>query len=279
MKSAALPDQAGIGLRGPHHRAVLEQPQPDIAWVEVHSENFFDGGAPLAFLHQVAECYPVSLHGVGLGLGSCERPCPAHLASLKRLCQAIAPAQVSEHLSFNHAGGGHYVNDLLPIPYTEKMLGLVTTHVQEVQDTLGRTVCLENLSSYLAYPANEMNEGQFLAELCRRTDCTLLLDVNNLYVNHVNLGVDVDAFLSALPPAAIRELHLAGYSERNGMLIDTHDHPVHEPVWELYRKVLARFGKRPTLVEWDAELPELPVLLQEAAKAQKLLDEVNHGMR
>lgn len=277
MSFTVLPQKAGIGLRAPHYQAFMEQVPSSIAWVEVHSENFFEGGAPLHLLRHVSECCPVSLHGMGLGIGSCERPDPVHLASLKDLVNTIKPALVSEHLSFNHAAGGQYVNDLLPIPYTPHMLEVVTAHVHEVQDTLQRTICLENLASYLAYPVNEMSEAQFLAELARRTDCTLLLDVNNLYVSHVNLGTDIDAFLTALPKGAIKELHLAGYSERDGLLVDTHSQPVHEPVWDLYRKVLASIGPRPTLVEWDLELPALETLLAEAAKAEGILSEVRHA--
>lgn len=279
MSFTSLPSKAGIGLRSPHYHEVLERAPAEVAWIEVHSENFFEGGAPLHFLHKVAERYPVSLHGVGLGLGSCERPDPTHLAALKDLNRAIAPALVSEHLSFNHAHGGQYVNDLLPIPYTRHMLDVVSHHVCEVQDTLQRTLCLENLSSYLAYPHNEMSEAEFLTELVRRTDCTLLLDLNNLYVNQVNLGQDAAAALAALPGEAIKAMHLAGYTERNGMLIDTHSQPVQEPVWALYRTALARFGRKPTLIEWDNEIPPLAVLLDEAIKAQRILDEVNHAKR
>jgi uncharacterized protein (UPF0276 family) len=279
MSFTALPSKAGIGLRSPHYQEVLDRAPSEIAWVEVHSENFLEGGAALHFLRKVAECYPVALHGVGLGLGSCERPDPAHLAALKDLSRAIVPALVSEHLSFNHACGGQYVNDLLPNPYTRRMLKLVSEHVCEVQDTLQRTICLENLSSYLAYPHNEMSEAEFLTELVRRTDCTLLLDINNVYVNQVNLGQDAAAFLAALPGEAIKAIHLAGYTERNGMLIDTHSQRVQEPVWALYRNALARFGRKPTLVEWDNDIPALPVLLDEAVKAQRILDEVSHAMR
>lgn len=277
MSFTVLPQKAGIGLRAPHYQAFMELEPSAAAWVEVHSENFFEGGAPLHLLRHVAERCPVSLHGMGLGIGSCERPDPGHLASLKELTKTIQPALVSEHLSFNHASGGQYVNDLLPIPYTAHMLEVVSAHVHEVQDTLRRTLCLENLSSYLAYPVNEMSEAEFLAELVRRTECTLLLDVNNLYVSHINLGIDIDDFLMLLPKAAIKELHLAGYTERDGLLIDSHSQPVQPPVWELYRKVLKHLGPRPTLVEWDLELPSLDTLLAEADQAQGILSGVSHA--
>ncbi|TCP15520.1 hypothetical protein EV683_10144 [Crenobacter luteus] len=270
--TASLPSRAGIGLRAPHYRAVLDD-SPELGWIEVHSENFFDGGAPLAMLQTLAERYPLSLHGVGLGLGSFDPPDAEHLARLKALVDATRPAAVSEHLCLNHAGG-RYANDLLPLPYTAAMLDAVAGHVARAQDALGRRLLLENLSSYLAYPANEMGEADFLAELVRRTGCGVLLDVNNLYVNQRNLHVDVAAFLAALPADAIGEIHLAGFSERDGLLIDTHSQPVHAPVWALYEQVLARFGPRPTLIEWDIDIPPLSTLVAEAARADACLEAV-----
>ncbi|WP_047238011.1 MNIO family bufferin maturase [Chromobacterium subtsugae] len=265
-----LPNVCGIGLRAPHYREALET-LPPLGWVEVHSENFFDGGTPLAMLRRVAENWPLSLHGVGLGLGSCPRPDAGHLASLKRLVDELSPASVSEHLSFNHSPS-RYVNDLLPVPYTRAALDAVAGHVMETQDALRRPILLENLSSYVEFPGNEMNEGEFLAELVRLTGCGILLDVNNLYVNRINLGTDTRAVLSALPAEAIGEIHLAGYSEREGMLVDTHSQPVHEGVWQLFREVIRQIGPRPTLIEWDLDIPPLAVLQAEAAKAQALLE-------
>ncbi|AXK39586.1 DUF692 domain-containing protein [Crenobacter cavernae] len=271
--TATLPLRAGIGLRAPHYREVLEtlEAGPDLHWIEVHGENFFGGGTPLAMLSRLAERYPLSLHGVGLGLGSFDPPDPGHLTALKTLADAIGPASVSEHLCLNHAGG-HYANDLLPLPYTETMLARVADHVSAAQDALGRRLLLENLSSYLSYPDNEMGEGEFLAELARRTGCGLLLDVNNLYVNQQNLGADVGAFFAALPADAIGEMHLAGFSERDGLLIDTHSRPVYEPVWALYQQALERFGPRPTLIEWDLDIPPLATLTAEAARADTYLE-------
>lgn len=275
MTLSTLPCRAGIGLRHPHYRQVLDT-LPELGWVELHSENFFDGGMPWAMLQRVAEHWPLSLHGVGLGLGSACRPAPEHLASLARLVRAFNPAAVSEHLSFNHAGG-RYANDLLPIPYTRAALVAVAANVAEAQDALGRPLLIENLSSYLEYPGNEMNEGEFLAELVARTGCGVLLDVNNLYVNVVNLGVDADAVLAALPPHAVAEYHLAGYSQRDGLLVDTHSQPVHDGVWTLFDAVLRRFGPRPTLIEWDIDVPPLATLLAEADKAQRRLDACQEG--
>lgn len=275
MPPTRLPTRAGIGLRAPHYQQVLHQ-QPELGWVEVHSENFFDGGMPLAMLQRVAERYPLSLHGVGLGLGSPERPEANHLASLKRLVDAVEPAAVSEHLCLNHSAT-RFVNDLLPLPYTREALDAVSAHVAETQDTLGRPILLENLSSYVGYPGNEMHEGEFLAELVRRTGCGILLDLNNLYVNQINLGTDVAAVIAALPAEAIGEIHLAGYSERDGMLVDTHSRPVYPAVWQLYRDTLARLGPRPTLIEWDIDIPPLDVLCGEAATAQAILQEADHA--
>jgi uncharacterized protein (UPF0276 family) len=276
MSLSRLPCCAGIGLRAPHYQQVLQQP-PELGWVEVHSENFFDGGQPLAMLQRVAEHYPLSLHGVGLGLGSPERPEASHLASLKRLVDAVEPAVVSEHLCLNHSAQ-RFVNDLLPLPYTRAALDAVSAHVAETQDALRRPILLENLSSYVEFPGNEMHEGEFLAELVKHTGCGVLLDLNNLYVNQVNLGTDVAAVIAALPPEAIGEIHLAGYSERDGILVDTHSRPVYPAVWQLYRDTIARLGPRPTLIEWDIDIPPLEVLCGEANTAQAILQEARHDV-
>lgn len=267
---ARLPAEAGIGLRFGHYREVLAE-GPPLRWVEVHSENFFDGGAAPAMLRRVAAAYPLSLHGVGLGLGSSARPDRGHLRSLRRLVSAVEPAVVSEHLCFNR-GVGRQVNDLLPVPYVLAAVPAIAANVAEAQDAVGHRLLIENISRYVSFPAEDMNEGDFLAELVRRTGCGILLDVNNLYVNQVNLGTDVEAVLAALPPEAIGEIHLAGHLEMDGCLVDTHSRPVAEEVWSLYEAVLQRFGPRPTLIEWDADLPALGVLLGEAEKAQRLLD-------
>lgn len=268
-----LPCGAGIGLRAPHYREVLEK-LPKINWVEVHSENFFGGGAPLHTLLSVREHYPVSLHGVGLGLASSTPLDWQHLAALRSLCDAVQPAAVSEHLCWNTAAG-FVVNDLLPFPYTRAALSRVAIRIDQVQERLGRRLLVENLSSYLAFPHSEMSEAEFLAELVASTGCGILFDVENLYVNTRNLGVDAAAFVDALPADAVLEYHLAGYSVRDGCLVDTHDHPVYPEVWELYEYVLQRIGPRPTLIEWDSDIPPLPVLLGEAAKAQHFIEECN----
>jgi uncharacterized protein (UPF0276 family) len=269
MKTSArhtLPCIAGIGLRAPHYREVLQQ-LPAIGWAEVHSENFFGGGAPLRTLSKVRENYPVSLHGVGMGLASTDPLDPEHLSALDRLCDAIQPAAVSEHLCWN-ASGGAVINDLLPFPYTQAALSHVTARVEQVQEQLGRRLLVENLSSYLSFAHSEMSEGEFLAELSKRTGCGILLDINNLYVNARNLGVDAEAFIKTMPADAVAEYHLAGYSERNGCLVDTHSNPVFPEVWDLYEAALRYIGTRPTLIEWDVDIPALPVLLAEAVQAQ-----------
>jgi uncharacterized protein (UPF0276 family) len=245
---------------------------PALGWVEVHNENFFGGGAPLHTLLKVREHYPVSLHGVGMGLASTSALDDEHLSALQQLCHAVQPAMVSEHLCWN-AASGWVVNDLLPFPYTRAALTHVAQRVEQVQEKLQRQLLVENLSSYLSFAHSEMTEGEFLAELAQRTGCGILFDVENLYVNVRNLGVDAEAFINALPAAAVKEYHLAGYSMRDGCLVDTHDHPVYPEVWELYEAVLRQLGPRPTLIEWDSDIPALPVLLGEAAKAQYRIEQ------
>ena len=272
-----LPCIAGIGLRAFHYREVLLQ-LPKLGWVEVHSENFFGGGAPLHTLLKVREQYPVSLHGVGMGLGSTAPLDPAHLSALHRLCEAAQPAAVSEHLCWNSVPGmavndPTVINDLLPFPYTREALSHVASRVEQVQEKLGRQLLVENLSSYLSFSHSEMSEGEFLAELARRTGCGILFDVENLHVNARNLGVDAKAFIKAIPADAVQEYHLAGYSVMDGCLVDTHDHPVYPEVWDLYEYALQQIGPRPTLIEWDSDIPALPVLLGEAAKAQQRMED------
>jgi uncharacterized protein (UPF0276 family) len=267
-----LPSAAGIGLRAPHYREVLDN-LPALGWVEVHSENFFGGGAPLHTLLRVREHYPVSLHGVGMGLASVTPLDANHLSALSRLCDDVQPAAVSEHLCWN-AVDGMVINDLLPFPYTREALDHVAQRVDQVQQKLQRQLLVENLSSYLSFSHSEMTEGEFLAELAKRTGCGILFDVENLYVNVCNLGVDADAFIKTIPAEAVKEYHLAGYSMRDGCLVDTHDHPIYPEVWALYESVLRHIGPRPTLIEWDTDIPELAVLMGEAAKAQQRLEAV-----
>ena len=265
-----LPCIAGIGLRPPHYREVLQN-YPALGWVEVHSENFFGGGAPLHTLLQVRQHYPVSLHGVGLGLASPDALDNNHLLALRRLCDTVQPTSVSEHLCWNNAAGT-VINDLLPFPYTHTALQHVASRIQQVQEMLSRQVLIENLSSYLVFNSSEMSEGEFLAELSRRTGCGILFDVNNLYVNACNLGVNANAYIESLPAAAVGEYHLAGHSLRDDCLVDTHSARVCAEVWQLYETALQHIGPRPTLIEWDTDIPALSVLMEEAAQAQQYME-------
>jgi uncharacterized protein (UPF0276 family) len=266
-ESNTLPCVAGIGLRAPHYREILDT-LPSLGWVEVHSENFFGGGAPLHTLRKVREHYPVSLHGIGMGLASTTPLDAGHLSALRRLCDDVQPAVVSEHLCWN-ASGGMVVNDLLPFPYTRKALTHVVSRIEQVQEKLGRQLLVENLSSYISFPHSDMTEGEFIAELTQRTGCGILFDIENLYVNMRNLGINAEAFIKSIPAKAVKEYHLAGYSVHDGCLVDTHNCAIYPEVWDLYAYVLQHIGPRPTLIEWDADIPALQVLMDEAAKADK----------
>lgn len=262
----AVPCRAGIGLRAPHYREIVAT-LPDIGWFEVHSENYFGaGGQPLYFLETIRNHYPLSLHGVGLSLGSADPLNRDHLVKLKTLIERFEPALVSEHLCWGSIGGRH-VNDLLPLPYTEAALYHVCHRVRRTQDFLRRRILIENVSSYLQFTDSSIPEWEFLAEVATLTGCGILLDVNNIHVNALNHGFDPLRYLRAVPVAAVEEIHLAGFDSNGMCLIDTHGKPVADPVWDLYRQVLLRFGNQPTLIEWDTDIPPLAVLLGEAAKA------------
>lgn len=262
---------AGIGLRARHYPE-FSGARPAAGWLEVHSENYFGaGGRERAVLESLRRDYPLSLHGVGLGLGSAEGYSARHENRLCELVRRVEPAFVSEHLCWSAAAGRHF-NDLLPLPFTEEALALVTGRVARLQERLGRRILVENVSCYVDPGAHEMGEGEFLAALARRSGCGLLLDVNNLYVNQVNLGRDALAQMRALDAGSICEIHLAGYFAGEHCLIDTHGARVAEEVWRLYDAALDRFGPVATLIEWDTDVPPLDVLLEEAAKAQARLD-------
>ncbi len=261
---------AGIGLRAPHVRQVLRE-RPRVAWLEVHSENYYaEGGTALAALDRLRADYPISLHGVGMSLGSIDPLDATHLAKLKRLITRCEPALVSEHLCWSGAGGRH-LNELLPLPYTEEALSHVCRRIAEIQDFLGRDLAVENVSSYLAFADATIPEWEFVAAVARRTGCKLLVDVNNIHVNATNHGFEADAYLAAMPGDAIVELHLAGFDASGACLIDTHGAPVAADVWALYARAIALYGPRPTLIEWDIDIPPLETLLAEAATAQSLL--------
>ncbi len=277
-----IPPRAGIGLRAEHFEDVLEQ-KPDIGWFEAHSENYFGLGAnglnkaggskPFEYLKQVRESYPVSLHGVGLSVGSTDPLNQQHLKNLKHLIDRIEPGLVSEHLSWGSVND-QYFNDLLPMPYTEEALDHMVERVDEVQEYLGRQILIENVSSYLEYKASTIPEWEFVSELSQRAGCAVLLDVNNVYVNAMNHGFNAERFIQSIPVNIVKEIHLAGHTvkEIDGgvILLDTHDHLVCHDVWELYQIAVNRFGNVPALIEWDKDLPKLEVLVDEAKRADQI---------
>jgi len=272
---AAAPG-VGIGWRHPHYEALLEQ-RPALDFIEVHSENFFaPGGAALSVLLEGRESYPVSLHGVGLSLGSAAGVDPWHLDQLARLVRTIEPVRVSDHASFAR-GPGLHANDLLPVPMSRAALDVMCDNVSQVQDRLQRPIAVENLSAYVQWRDNEMDEPTFLNALARRTGCLLLVDVNNIHVNALNAQLRGDCtdplsegrrWLDAVPPHHVAELHLAGHLHCGDIVIDDHGSRVCDAVWSLHDHALQRFGAVPTLIEWDTELPELQVLLDEATLAR-----------
>lgn len=262
----------GIGLRPPHYDEI-RQTLPGVGWLEVHSENYFERhGKGFEVLAELAGHYPVSLHGVGMSLGSADPLDPAHLRQLAALVAAISPVRVSEHLSWGSIGG-RYFNDLLPMPYTREALSHMSDKIERVQQALGRQLLIENPSSYLQL-SGEMGEAEFLAELAQRSGCGVLLDLNNLYVSSVNHGLDCADYLATIELGTVGEIHLAGFTDKalpqGHLYIDTHSAPVAEPVWALYRQICG-LSAIPTLIEWDLEIPPLPVLLEEAGRADAIL--------
>jgi uncharacterized protein len=280
MSGAALPScsrlpvATGIGLRAAHHERVAAE-RPEIAWLEVHTENFLGGAATPDFLEALRAHYAISLHGVGLSLGSAEGLDEDHLARIAALVRRIEPAAVSDHVSWS-VSGGTYFNDLLPIPYDEEALAAIARNVMRFQEAIGRAVMVENPSTYLRHAQSDRAEPQFLAELCQRAGCGLLLDVNNVFVSAENHGDDARAYLAAVAHLPIGEIHLSGHHLRRignrSIRIDDHGSPVSDQVWSLYDDALALVGPRPTLIEWDSAIPPLETLLDEAGKAQARLD-------
>ena len=266
--------RAGAGLKPEHQRHILDA-RPDVGWFEVHAENYMGaGGPPHFFLERIRALYPVSLHGVGLSIGSAGGMTPGHLARLKTVADRYEPFVISEHLAWS-THDGVFLNDLLPLPYTEATLALVVRHVDEAQAALGRRILIENPSTYLRFEGEEMEETEFLRALARRSGCGLLLDVNNVVVSAVNRGFDPQAYLDAFPVEHVGEIHLAGHGVLNDgegpLLIDTHDRAVSREVWDLYRRLIARRGPIPTLVEWDTDVPAWPILEAEVAQAETVL--------
>ncbi len=270
-----IPARAGIGLKADHYAEILET-RPDIGWFEVHPENYMGaGGPPHRYLSAIREHYPLSLHGVGLSLGSAGDLDAEHLGRLRSLTDRYQPGQVSEHVAWTTVDGA-YLNDLLPLPYTEESLAHLVEHIDQVQEALARRILIENPSSYLRFAESTIPEEEFLVEAARRSGCGILLDVNNVYVSACNHGYDAAAYLAAVPADLVGEIHLAGHSveELEGMKlhIDDHGSPVMDEVWDLYAATIDRLGPVPTLIEWDNNIPALAVLLDEAAAAEDILD-------
>jgi uncharacterized protein (UPF0276 family) len=269
-----MPAQAGIGLRAQHHLDVLDD-APAVGWLEAHSENYFaEGGARVDILQRIRAHYPLSLHGVGLSLGSTDPLNKEHLARLKTAVRRFEPALVSEHLCWSSAGG-RFANDLLPLPYTDEALRHIAARIAVVQDFLGRQILIENVSSYLEFKCSAMSECEFLAGVAAESGCGILLDINNIYVAACNHGFDAFGFLAGVPTGVVQEMHLAGHSrvaldESQSLLIDTHSTTVCDAVWDLYGAALMRFGAVPTLIEWDTDIPPLAVLVAEADKANSV---------
>jgi uncharacterized protein (UPF0276 family) len=267
----------GIGLRNTHYSHILDK-RPEVPWFEVISENFMglrtgSGGRPFEILEQVRKNYPIMLHGVSLSIGSTDPLNLDYLRRLKDLAVKTQPIFVSDHLCWTGVGGEN-LHDLLPLPYNEEALRHVVNRVKQVQDLLGRRILLENVSSYVTYTHSEMTEWEFITELSRRADCGILLDVNNVFVSATNHGFDPREFINGLPVERVGQMHLGGYTDADGFFIDTHDHPVSNPVWDLYGEAVRRFGAVPTLIEWDDKIPAFEVLEEEARKANVIREAV-----
>lgn len=272
VSPAASPPKAGIGLRFQHHRAILDE-RPPVGFVEIHSENYLGGGPAIKHLEAARREYPVSLHGVGLSLGSAEGLDANHLQRVCALADRIDPLLVSEHVSWSIAGGA-YLNDLLPLPYTEEALAIFCANVRRMQEALKRPVLVENPSSYLQFTHSTIPEWEFVAEISKRTGCGLLLDVNNIYVSACNHGFDAREYLRAMPRSAVCEIHLAGHTAKQigdqTLRIDDHGSAVCDEVWALYGEAIGMLGPVPTLIEWDSRIPPLADIVAEAAKADAI---------
>ena len=272
-----IPARAGVGLKAQHYRDILDG-RPDVGWLEVHSENYMGaGGPPHHYLSRVRELYPLSIHGVGLSIGGAGPLDKLHLRRLKTLLDRYEPGLFSEHLAWS-THDDTYLNDLLPLPYTEETLALVCNHVDEVQAALGRQMLIENPSTYVRMGESDMSEIAFISELVKRTGCGLLLDVNNILVSATNHGYDADAYVDAFPVEHVGEIHLAGHArsiddDGNPLLIDAHDRKVIDRVWDLYRRTISRSGAKPTLIEWDNDVPAWDELHGEAKRAERIVAE------
>lgn len=263
----------GVGLRANHFK-YIEENKPDIPWFEVLIDNYMmDAGSSLYYLEQTAEAYPLTFHGVGMSLGSMDKLNQDYLLKLKKLIKQFNPVYVSDHLCWTSVNGYHS-HDLLPMPYTEEAIQILIKHIQQAQDFLEQRILIENVSSYLSFKDSAMQEWEFLKVVAEEADCDILLDINNIYVSAANHKIDAMAYLKHIPVKRVKEMHLAGYTDMGTHLLDTHGEPVHEPVWQLYEKALSKFGNVPTLIEWDNDIPEFPVLEIEAIKASIIMQQV-----
>ena len=266
----------GLGLRVDHYQTVLDT-RPAVDWFEVITENYLvPGGKPLHFLRRIREHYPMVMHGVSLSIGSTDPLNMDYLRQVKQLASELQPAWLSDHLCWTHMGGTN-THDLMPLPYTEEALAHVVERVQRAQDYLGRRLLLENVSSYVTYTTSQLSEWEFLAEIARRADCLILLDINNIYVSAYNHGFDPLDYLSAIPLERVQQFHLAGHSNLGDYIIDTHDHPIVDPVWQLYAQAVARFGDVSTMIERDDHIPPFDELFAELQVARRIAQEVKHG--
>ena len=267
------PHRAGIGLRLPH-LAEMVATRPPVGWLEIHPENFLANPHATELLVDLSRDYPISVHTVGVSVGSASGVDRRHLMRVRALIDAIDPALVSGHLAWS-THGGEYLNDLLPLPFTDETLRIVSAHIHEVQDALGRTYLLENPSTYVAFDTSTMGEAEFLNEIVRRTGCRLLCDVSNVHLSAQNMGYDAYEYIDRLSGDSIGELHLGGFTAEPDesspgaeILVDTHATAVADPAWELYAYTIGRFGVKSTLIEWDNDMPALSTLLAEAERAE-----------
>jgi len=266
----------GIGLRSPHINEILTD-LPSIPWFELLADNHLvDGGLIPLQLEKICQHYPVTFHSVGLSLGSVDPLDLAYLGKLKKLMRQYDIAWLSEHCCFTSVDGFHS-HDLLPVPYSEESLSYMVKRISQVQDFLGEQILIENVSSYMKFAESTLDEADFISELAEQADCLLLIDVNNIYVNHINQGLDVDKYLARLPYEKIKEIHLAGFDDRGDYILDAHNNPVAEPVWQLYEKLIQHIPNVPTLIEWDNDIPSLQRLIEESQKAEIIANKYKPG--
>ena len=265
---------AGIGLRAKHYQDIIDK-KPDIGWIEVHPENYFGGGTHRHYLARARELYPLSLHGVGLSLGSDQPVDKNHIKQFKELIDIFEPFQVSDHVSWSMSGNAH-LNDLLPLPYTKETLNRICENIDTVQNAFKMPLLVENPSSYISYVVDEMSEYDFMNEIASKTGCYILLDVNNIYVQSVNHGFNANHYIDHINKKYVREIHLAGHTEREfedgKILVDTHNRPVRQEVWDLFKYTVSKIENAPTLIEWDGNIPDLETLVEQSDMAQQIID-------